>query len=246
MMFALEVLTMAGGQERFRLTPLAPLTKRYAPFAVLLATYLGLEYVVNSRSYLITEGHYQLGWHAVPHAIDYLVTLGTGTHNVVTRTVAVAVVAALLAFGTARIRFFVVWMLVTIAPSMFFTWENASRYLYLPAAGFAMLLADVLLALKRAMSSRLSPRIASIVAVLLTLEIAASFADSASNGPRNFRELTRPYSRFVAAVRRAHPVAAASATVVVDRENAFGIQRLYLDPAAEVATCGTDLHVVIR
>jgi protein O-mannosyl-transferase len=246
MMIALEALTMVDREGRFRLTPLATLTKRYAPFAVCLAVYLAIEYVVNSRSYLITEGHYQLGWHAIPHALDYLITLSTGMPDFVFRALAVAAVAALLVLGTARVRFFVVWMLVTIAPSAFFTWGNSSRYLYLPAAGFAMLLAEGLLALQRLLASRLLPQNAWIATGLLTLALVTQFAVSTSKLPKEFREVTQPYRRFVAAVRRSNPAPADSSIVYVDRENAHGIPALYLDPAAEVATCGPDVHVVLR
>jgi hypothetical protein len=47
-------------------------------------------------------------------------------------------------------------------------------------------------------------------------------------------------------VRRANPAPAAGSVVYIDRENAEGIPPLYLDPAAEVASCGTDVHVVLR
>jgi hypothetical protein len=155
-------------------------------------------------------------------------------------------VATLLVAGSARVRFFVVWMLMTIVPSTFFVWQNSSRYLYLPAAGFAMLLAEGILAVRRLMASRLSPRAGRIAAGLLTVALAARFAVSASRLPKEFREWTRPYRRFVTAVRRANPAPLAGAVVFVDRENADGIPELYLDPAAEVASCGPDVHVVVR
>jgi len=246
MMAALEAfLVMEGGRQGVRI-PLATRATRYVPFALLLASYLAVEYVVNSRSYLITEGHYRLGWHAVAHGLDYLVTLSLGAHNLAFQTLAVVGVVTLLVAGSARVRFFVVWMVVTIVPSTFFVWQNSSRYLYLPAAGFAMLLTEGILAVRRLMASRLSPRAGRIAAGLLTVALAARFAVSASRLPKEFREWTRPYRRFVTAVRRANPAPLAGAVVFVDRENADGIPELYLDPAAEVASCGPDVHVVVR
>jgi hypothetical protein len=80
-----------------------------------------------------------------------------------------------------------------------------------------MLLAEGILAIRQVMTSRLSPRAGQIVAGVLTVALAAGFAVSASRLPKEFRELTRPYRRFVSAVRR-----------------------------AEVASCGPDVHVVVR
>jgi hypothetical protein len=208
--------------------------------------YLAIEYDVNSRSYLITEGHYQLGWHAIPHALDYIITLFMGPYNAVIRLLAAAAVVTLILFGTARVRFLVVWILLTVAPTSFFVWANSSRYLYLPAAGFAMLLADGLFTLRRLLRSRLSLPAAWIVTGSLALAIATQFAVSASKLPKEFQELTRPYRRYVSAVRRANPAPVEGAIVRVDPENAYGIPELYLDPAAEVASCGPDVHVIVR
>lgn len=84
---------------------------KYAPFALLLASDLAIAFVVNRRSYLITEGHYRLGWHAVPHALWYIIALYVGKRNVWSYAMIVCAVAALLARGTPRVRFFVAWIL---------------------------------------------------------------------------------------------------------------------------------------
>ena len=110
----------------------------------------------------------------------------------------------------------------------------------------AMLLAEGLFGLRQLLESRLAPPVAWIVTGSLTLAIAAQFAISASKGPKEFGELTRPYRRFVSAVRRANPAPVEGDVVRVDPENAYGVPELYLDPAAEVATCGPDVHVIVR
>jgi hypothetical protein len=245
-MAAMEWLLVAAPGGQSRAAVIAAMVRRFVPFAVLLAAYLALEYVVNSRSYLITEGHYQLGWHAIPHGLDYLLTLAMGAHTVLFRVLAAVGAVVLLIAGPPRVRFFVFWILVTVLPATFFTWENVSRYLYLPAAGFAMLLTEGIQAMQRIVATWLSPRSGHIVTAVVTMALAASFARSASMGPKEFREWTRPYRRFVSAVQRANPAPAAGSVVYIDRENAEGIPPLYLDPAAEVASCGTDVHVVLR
>jgi hypothetical protein len=219
---------------------------RYLPFGVLLAAYLSVAFFVNRHGFLITEGHYRLGWHAVAHALDYLISLYVGPHVLVSRIVVAISLVALLIRGTPRVRFFVFWMLVTIAPASFFTWGNVSRYLYLPAAGFAMLLAEAMLAVSRVPIPRIPAQASRVGAIVLTLVIATRFASLAAITPAGFREETRPYERFAAAVRRAQAVEFSRPVVYVDRAAVDGIPVLYLDPAAGVASCGSDVHVAVR
>jgi hypothetical protein len=217
----------------------------YFPFAALLVAYLSIEYVVNSRSYLIVEGHYRFGWHAVPHALDYLISLYVGPHIVVSRILVVLVLVALLVRGTPRVRFFVFWMLVTIAPASFFTWDNVSRYLYLPAAGFAMLLAEMVLAISRLHFPRFPAQASRVSAVMLTVAISTRFTSLAAITPAGFREETQHFERFANAVRRARTVEPAGSVVYVDRAAVDGVPASVRDNAAEVAFCSSDLHVVV-
>jgi hypothetical protein len=246
MMIALEVTAVWERGERPAGRSVARRAMRYAPFALLLAGYLVLEYVVNSRSYLVKEGHYQFGWHAVPHAFQYLITLYVGRRDPVSYLLTAAVSAALLARGTPRVRFFVLWMLVTIAPASFFTWGNVSRYLYLPAAGLAMLLAEMILEVRNLAAQPVSPRVARAVTIALTAALAVRFAVFAAKVPAGFREWTRPYERYVAAVRKANPAPSPGSVVYVDRADAWGVPAMYRDPAGAVASCGADVHVVVR
>ena len=219
---------------------------RYVPFVLLLAAYLVVAYVVNSRSYLVREGHYQFGWHAVPHAIHYLITLYVGTRGLASQLLVVAVVALLLARGTPRVRFLTLWMLVTIAPASFFTWGNVSRYLYLPAAGFAMLLAEGVLALRTLAARYTSRRTARTIAIAVTTILAVRFTVFAEKVPAGFREWTRPYERYVEAVRKATAAAPSAPVISLDAADLEGIPEIYRDPAAEVASCGPDVHVDAR
>jgi hypothetical protein len=64
-----------------------------------------------------------------------------------------------------------------------------------------------------------------------------------------YRDVTRTYysnDDFQWLQGRANPAPLAGAIVCVDRENADGIPERYLDPAPEVASCGPDVHVVVR
>ena len=82
-------------------------------------------------------------------------------------------------------------------------------------------------------ASRVSLRASWIFSGALSAVAATEFALSASTLSREFRDGT-------------NPAPLAGAIVYVDREKAAGVPELYWDPAAEVASCGTDVHVVVR
>jgi hypothetical protein len=201
---------------------------------------------VNSRSYLIQEGHYRFGWHAVPHALQYIISLYIGPRIVASYVAVVLVTAVLLWRGTPRTRFFVVWIFVTIAPSSFFTWGNASRYLYLPAAGFALLLADLIVRAEIAAATWIPRRAARAAAVAIACALAVRFAAFAAKSTTSFRERTRPYERLVAAMRSANPAVASGGSAYVDAADLENIPAMYRDVAAGAAYCRPNIHVVVR
>jgi len=155
------------------------------------------------------------------------------------------VLVALLMRGTPRVRFFVFWMLVTIAPASFFTWDNVSRYLYLPAAGFAMLLAETMLAISRLHLPRIPAQASRVSAVVMTVAISTRFASFAAITPAGFREETQPFERFAAAVQRSRTVESGS-VVYVDRASVDGVPASLRDRVAEVAFCSSEVHVAVR
>jgi Dolichyl-phosphate-mannose-protein mannosyltransferase len=219
---------------------------RYVPFALLLAGSLAIAVVVNSRSYLIRDSHYAFGWHAVPHALQYVVSLYVGRSIVPSYYLVAAVMALLLWFGTPRVRFFVIWIFVTLAPVSFFTWGNESRYLYVPAAGFAMLIADLLQQGHAWLATRTSPPTARAALIVVTVVLSARFAVYAEKGSEGYRKRALPYVRYVAAVRQAAASLPAGADIPVSADDVAGFPELYRDPAAQVAMCAVDLHVVVR
>jgi len=246
MMLALEAAVVWDARAPIPWRTLARRAWRYAPFVLLLAGYLAIEYVVNTRSYVVKEGHYRFGWHAVPHALDYIVSLYVGKRILVSYVLVVAACAALLVRGTPRVRFFVVWMLVTIAPASFFTWGNAGRYLYLPAAGFALLLAEAVMKGHAILLRRLTPRSALAITGVVVVGLVARFGVFAAKGSHDFRERTRPYEAYAAALRRGNPAPRPGEVVYVGRKDAEPIPELYREPAARVVFCTDNLRVEIR
>jgi len=248
MLVVLDLAVGAGGDDnRHRAKPsLARLRlSRYAAFAALLAASLTITYVVTSRSYLIREGHYQFGWHAVPHMLQFILSLYVGPRSVASYVLIAVVTAALLWRGSPRVRFAVVLLLATLAPASFFTWGNVSRYLYVPAAAFALLLAEGVVAVETHLAARLSPRAARAIAGVLALAIAIRFSVYAEKSAWTFRDLTRPYERFVSAVRRANPTGSTAAPIALTPADVENIPVAFYDVAAGAAFCGPPLHVVV-
>jgi hypothetical protein len=220
--------------------------REYVPFAALLVIFLVVAYVVNSRNYLVLEGHYRIGWHAVPHILEYLVSFYVGRHTLVSYAVVGAVVALLLARGTPRVRFFVAWMLITLLPASFFTWGNVSRYGYLPAAGFALLLAETLATARRWSERLIGPRAARLAAVVLVGVLAVRFSVFARKEAGGLRAHSEAFRTFVASIRRTGPTPPPEGIVYIDRETASLVAEATRDQAAQVAFCSTPVHVVVR
>jgi hypothetical protein len=218
---------------------------RYAPFALFLAGYLAIEAIVNSRSYVVQEGHYAFGWHAVPHALQYVVSLYVGPSRVISYYLVAAAAAALLWFGGARTRFFVVWIFVTLAPVSFFTWGNESRYLYLPAAGFALLLADLLQKAEMRLASWGSPTVARAGLIVAVVLLSVRFSVFAEKGSEDYRKRTLVFERYSAAVRYA-AASSGGREITVAPEEVAGFPERYRDAAAQVVLCESDIHVIVR
>jgi hypothetical protein len=246
MMVALEVTVL---WEERRLPGAAETMRRmarYAPFALLLAGYLVIEYIVNSRSYVVTEGHYRLGWHAIPNTLDYIVWLYVGKRTLSSYLIIVAAGLALVVWGTPRVRFFALWILVNIAPVAFFTWGNAGRYLYLPAVGFVMLIADVVLGGHALLVRRLTRRMALAVTLTVVVGFAARFGTFTYKSAARFAERTEPYRAFVEEIRATNRTPKPFDTVEVSKAAARPIPELYREVAAEAAFCTDNLSVTIR
>ncbi len=246
MLILLEVTVRVSGGTRLADLPVRRGIARYLPFALALTGSLTIAFVVNSRSYLVREGAYRFGWHALPHMFHYVVALFVGKRNLLSYVLIAASVTLLLARGTPRTRFYTAWIFVTLAPASFFTWGIASRYLYLPAAGFALLLASLLYTAFERAGRYLPARTRQVAAAAVVAALAVRFGVFATKGSADFRERTRPYERYVAALRAMNRAPRAGDTVYVRAADTENVPELYRDAAAEAAFCTADLHVEIR
>jgi hypothetical protein len=202
-----------------------------APFAVIVVGYLAIDLPIAARNYVIGEQVYRPGFHVVRNILRYIVTLYVGQQNLPSYVGTAVVVGLLFVLGSRRVRFATAWMLLALMPFAPFTWANTSRYLYLPAMGFAMLLAELIEWIDRAAARRLKPSTRHAVVGLLAAAIAIRFCLFAADGVRSFAERTEPYRRFIAEMREKYPDLPRDAEIPVDKALADKLHHQYLQDA---------------
>jgi hypothetical protein len=116
----------------------------------------------------------------------------------------------------------------------------------LPAVGFAMLAADLLIALEAFVRRRASPAAARRVLVVVVAVLGVRFVLFAKDAADSFPARTARYEQFVRELRRANPGVAPGATVVIDQQFLEGVPDLYREPAARVGLCLPDLRLEMR
>jgi hypothetical protein len=212
----------------------------FAPYALLLAAYLSLDLWINSRNYVVSQGYYTFGFHIVTNALNYIVGLYVGRRDLLNYTVIVAGVVLLLARGNARVRFATCWMLLALAPFLSFKWGNTSRYLYQPAIGFSLLLAEavMLVAPAKAGAYRLTPRVGSafrrtLLFWVIVAAIAIRFAIFANSNVRDFATRTQVYPEYLARVRRIHGNLPSHSVIAADPEFAMQHPHQFVNAAVQ-------------
>jgi hypothetical protein len=246
MMIVLEMTVPGQGDFRQRVAAVISHAARYVPFVVFLIGFLVVAYVVNSRHYVVREGYYAFGWHAITNVFDSIVMIYVGERELPSY-VAIAIIAVLLLWrGGPRVRFLVIWIVVTLLPFVFFTWGTASRYLYLPAAGFAMLISTMILHIRTIAEKWLSPRTVQVLAGVIVAGIGLRSAVFAKKGADEFRHRTIPYERFALAVNASSGTVAAEGVVRIAATDAEAVPPLYRDAAAQVALCTPNVRLERR
>jgi hypothetical protein len=189
-----------GGDARTRTSTV----QRYAPYAVVTIIYLAIDLQINSRNYVVTQGHYGIGRHVVVNALDYLTALYVGRGDIANYALVAAGVVALLLEGSRRVVFATSWMVLALLPFVFFTWSNTSRYLYLPAMGFSMLVAESVLWIDRILASRVTPAARRAVIAVVVAAIAGRFTVFAVRNVKAFAQRAESYRQYIALFREIH------------------------------------------
>ncbi|MEO8481212.1 MAG: hypothetical protein ABI634_03330 [Acidobacteriota bacterium] len=243
MLVAMDVILVPRGPV-FTAEALGARLRWYAPFAVLVIGYLALAYVVNTRSYLVTEGHYRFGLHAGPKLLDYLVAILVWVRGPVQDIVLVAALGATLALGTPRMRFFVVWILITLLPVLFFTWGIAARYEYVPAAGVSLLIAELLQRWHAAEPRRIGSAVRNIGIALIALTLVVRSTHFARRGTADQLQMSQPFSAIKAAALSS--ARDAEGRVVLNAEVAALVPPEYLERVVQISLCQRDVRTVVH
>lgn len=217
----------------------------FAPFAVLLAGYLWVEYDINSRSYLIRDGHYALGLHALPNMARYLVLFYVGRRDVVSLVLSAVGLAAALVLGRGGIRFAAVWIAMTLLPFAFFTWGVSFRYAYLPAVGFALLLAALLSAMHESLRKRW-PAPATWAVAAIAAGVVFRFAVFAQKSVVGYEPLGTAYERYLDRARDLYPELPASRVLVLPDPRNPLVERVYVKEMLRLEYRAPTLEVTFR
>jgi len=213
-LLALADWAFVGTTTEARMTTI----RRYAPYAILAAGYLAVELSINARNYVVTEGHYGIGLHVVRHALDYIVALYVGRRDIVNYLLSVAILAVLFRFGSRRVIFAAAWLLIALAPFALFKWDNTSRYLYLPAMGFSMLIADGVVTINHWLTSRFSRQTATTGTALIVGAIAVRLIVFCLQNLPGFVAQAEDYRLYVGRLKAIRPVIESHARVNVESD----------------------------
>ena len=185
--------------------------RTFAAYTALTFAYLSIDLWINTRNYVVSEGHYTLGFHVVTNAFDYIQALYVGRRDWMNYAAIAAGVSALLIYGNTRVRFAACWMLLALAPFLSFNWGNSSRYLYQPAIGFSLLLAEGVLTIDNAMARRAGVEVRRWTGVgsfsrtipvwIVIAAVAMRFAIFAASNVRDFAERSQVYPQYLARFR---------------------------------------------
>jgi protein O-mannosyl-transferase len=179
------------------------------PHAGLTAAYLVVSYLVNRANYVVTERHYEVGWHVVDSLARYLVSLHVGRPDAWSLVLTPLAVLAGLWWGRPVLRFGLAWMMVTLLPYCFFTWGLTGRYLYLPGAGFALALGSLV------PRGEGRPKWVRAAAAIVVTAVAVRFAVFGAKTARDYRARTASYRAYVERSRARYPLLARGAVIEV-------------------------------
>jgi hypothetical protein len=159
--------------------------------------------LANHNNTVFTESRYAAGLHAFRHALDYIVALYVGPGWWLAYTLSLAAIGVFIAASPVT-RFGALWLLVAMMPYLGFTAGNVSRYLYLPAIGFAVALAGAVTGSAAWLSARYPARRGVIAggSALVALFIVGRFARFDLASIRSQVQWMEPWREFAGSVAR--------------------------------------------
>lgn len=125
--------------------------------------------------------------------------------------IAIVIVSA---FGPKIARVGSLWLILALAPHVFIQYFTASRYLYLPSIGFALLFASLAILVGEPLS-RLQPRLALLAGAPLLAALFGWYAYQTVQQNDHFASATGDWRRFHRDVTRVFPTVPAGTRVMI-------------------------------
>jgi hypothetical protein len=223
------------------------LPRTFGPYVALTVVYLAIDVWINSRNYVVSQGYYTVGFHIVTNALNYIEALYVGRRDWLNYAAIASGIVILLVRGNSSVRFATCWMLLALAPFLSFNWGNTSRYLYQPAIGLSLLLAEVVATFDRVLAHRLTAPRRALAVGLLVAVIAVRFAVFAAGNVRDFTERSQVYSDYLGRFRALHGTVPSNTTVVADPPTTLphrfinaAVQWDYRDPTIRIVPYASD------
>jgi hypothetical protein len=217
----------------------------YVPFLAVTTAYLIVDLTINSRHYIVTEGQYRIGWHMIRNVFEYIASLYVGERTLLAHGAVAAVLAWALVRGNARARYATAWMVIAMLPFVPFDFGNVSRYLYLPAVGFAMLMAEGASGLEAWLRERWPQAARAVLVGALVLFVGVRFGNFARRGVADAAARMERYRTFITALQQTHPRLEAGAVVTVDAETDKVMPVRFLEAAVQWEYKNPSIRVVV-
>jgi hypothetical protein len=174
------------------------------PYFIVGGAYLAIDLQINRRNYLVTESRYGWGSHAVVNGVDYVVGLYVGRHDMANYLLIAAVLAVLLLRGSRRVVFATGWLVLALLPFVFFRSANTSRYMYLPAMGFSLLLAEGISQVERLLTAQVSLTRRMAIITVVAAAMAGRLALFAASNVSRFADQTEEYRQYITLFKQIH------------------------------------------
>ena len=243
----LPLLVMADWMEDRQAWRAGAAIRRFLPYVVLAVAFLAIEATVNSRQQMVASGEYRAGLHVIRNTLDYVSSLYAGKHSTMWLAASGVVLAVVMLIGSWRARFATVWTILSILPFALFDVPNVSRYAYMPAVGFAWLVAEGFAALDRRLAYwKLSASPRSLLIGVLIVVATVRFGSFAQKNVRIFALRAEHYRTFLTDLRREHPTLPDGTIIPIDAKTDLMMPRRYLEAAVQWEYRNTTLRVEIE
>ena len=200
------------------------------PFIAITAIFLAMTFTANTRDFLGQEIGYRPGLHIVRNVFEYIAAIYVGERKLLSHVLVALVLAVVLWKGNARARLGVAWMVLGILPFAPFDTGILSRYTYVPAIGFAILLGEGLAVLHQRLTRQSAP-LAHGVVLVLALGIGMRSVHFARDGVKDHFLMAERYRVFLKELRQAHPQLENGAVVSVSAAEISALNPPFVEAA---------------